>query len=88
MTNSVARLEIDPDRVAHMLRQEAVELLGSGSEVVLDFSAVRRIEANGVAALEELLELTESRSVRIRLESVDTNVYKVLRLVNLSQRFA
>jgi anti-anti-sigma regulatory factor len=83
------RMTIDPERVATMLRQEAVEMVnGAEPNVTLDFSGLRRIDSNAVTALEELAVLAESRSVHITLQSVNTDIYKVLRLLNLTCHFS
>jgi len=50
-----------------------------GGEVV-DFSDVERIDASGVQALERLADQTV-------LRGVNTNVYKVLKLLKLTPRF-
>ena len=46
--------------------QEAIEKVKSGeSEVILDFSSVRRIDTNMVGALEELARLADGKSVKL-----------------------
>jgi ABC-type transporter Mla MlaB component len=83
------RMTIDPQRVAPMLRQEAVEMVnGAERNVTLDFSGLRRIDSTAVTALEELAALADSRSVHITLEAVNTDIYKVLRLLNVTARFS
>ena len=47
---------------------------------VLDFSDVQRIDTSGVQALEKLADQTV-------LRGVNTNVYKVLKLLKLTPRF-
>jgi len=47
---------------------------------VLDFSDVQRIDTSGVQALEKLADQTV-------LRGVNTNVYKVLKLLKLAPRF-
>jgi anti-anti-sigma regulatory factor len=69
--------------------QEAVEKVKSAEgDVVLDFSSVRRIDSSVVTALEELAGMAEGRSVKVVLRAVNVDVYKVLKLLKLSQRFA
>ena len=68
--------------------QEAIEKVKSGeSEVVLDFSSVRRIDTNMVGALEELAGLAGGKSVKVVLRAVNTDVYRVLKQLKLTQRF-
>jgi len=82
-------MTIDPQRVAPMLRQEAVEMVnGAERSVTLDFSGLRKIDSTAVTALEELAALADSRSVHITIQGVNTDIYKVLRLLNLTGRFS
>ena len=68
--------------------QEAIAKVNSGqSEVILDFSSVRRIDTNMVGALEELAGLAGGKSVKVVLRAVNTDVYRVLKQLKLTQRF-
>jgi anti-anti-sigma regulatory factor len=68
--------------------QEAVQKVNAAdSEVVLDFAGVRRIDSNAVKALEQLASLADERSVKVVLHGVNMDVYRVLKLLKLTQRF-
>ena len=68
--------------------QEAIAKVNSGqSEVILDFSSVRRIDTNMVGALEELAGLADGKSVKVVLRAVNTDVYRVFKQLKLTQRF-
>jgi anti-anti-sigma regulatory factor len=68
--------------------QEAVEKVNRGeSEVVLDFSAVRRIDSTEVGALEDLASLAGGKSVTVVLRAVNADVYRVLKMLKLTDRF-
>ena len=68
--------------------QEVVEKVNSGeSEVVLDFSSVLRVDGDALSAIEDLARLADERSVKIVLRAVNSDVYRVLKLMNLTQRF-
>jgi anti-anti-sigma regulatory factor len=68
--------------------QEAISKVNSGqSEVILDFSSVRRIDTNMVGALEELAGLAGGTSAKVVLRAVNTDVYRVLKQLKLTQRF-
>ena len=56
--------------------------------MVLDFSAVRRIDPNAVKALEELAGLADDRSVKVVLRAVNMDIYRVLKLLKLAPRFS
>ena len=68
--------------------QEAIAKVNSGqSEVILDFSSVRRIDTNMVGALEELARLAGSTSAKVVLRAVNTDIYRVLKQLKLTQCF-
>jgi anti-anti-sigma regulatory factor len=68
--------------------QEAVDKLNSGEkDVILDFSSVPRIDGNAVRAIEDLAGLADEKSVKVVLRAVNVDVYRVLKLLKLTQRF-
>jgi anti-anti-sigma regulatory factor len=68
--------------------QEAAEKVNRGeSEVVLDFSSVLRIDADVVGAMEKLAGLADGKPVKVVLRAVNTDVYRVLKLLKLTRRF-
>ena len=68
--------------------QEAIEKVNRGeSQVILDFSSVLRIDASVVGAMEELAGLADGKSVKVVLRAVNTDVYRVLKQLKLTQRF-
>jgi anti-anti-sigma regulatory factor len=79
------RMTID----AEWLDTEAADKVSSAAgEVVLDFSSVLRVDAKTVGSLERLADLADSKSVRVVLRAVRGDVYKVLKLLKLSDRFS
>jgi len=89
MTTNPMCLKIDPERVALGLQQEAMEMVKSAEgELVLDFSSVLRIDSNVAGALEQLAGLADNRSVKVVLRTVNADIYKVLKLLQLAQRFS
>jgi len=86
-TNGVF-LKIDGGRVAESLREVLQKLDSPQGEAVLDFTAVRRVDAAAVQALEDLARVTASRSTKIGLRGVNVEIYKVLKLMNLARRFS
>ena len=88
MTTDAQWIKVDPERVVHTLQQGAVEKVNHAEgEVVLDFSAVPRIDSSVVRALEELAGLADDRSLKVVLRGVNMDIYKVLKLLKLAQRF-
>ena len=89
MTTNPMCLKIDPERVALGLQQEAMEMVKSAEgELVLDFCSVLRIDSNVAGALEQLAGLADNRSVKVVLRAVNADIYKVLKLLQLAQRFS
>jgi anti-anti-sigma factor len=69
--------------------QEAIDRLDTAEgELVLDFSAVQRIDPQALGVLEKLSSCAEKKSVKVVLCGVNIGVYKVLKLVRLDTRFA
>jgi anti-anti-sigma regulatory factor len=55
-----------------------------GSELLLDFGGVSRIDPAGVRSLQRLSAVTASRTVRLTARAVPIDVYKVLKLSGLA----
>jgi len=81
-------LKIDKDCVVSRLN-EAMESLGdSDSELILDFSSVRRVDPSALRAMDKLVSLADDKDVKIGLRGVNVDIYKVLKLVKLASRFS
>ena len=69
--------------------QEAENNLANAEgEVTVDFSAVLRIDASVIQAIEQLADHADDKGVKVAFRGVDVNVYKVLKLVKLAGRFS
>jgi anti-anti-sigma regulatory factor len=80
-------LNIDPTRVVHCVQEASGRLDGAGGELVLDFSAVVRVDPSALTAMETLAAAADAKSVRVGLRGVNVDIYKVLKLVKLAPRF-
>lgn len=80
-------VKIDEERLVDALQETGNRLDGVNSKVVLDFSAVRRIDPSALRALEELAGIADEKAVAVELRGVSVNVYKVLKLAKLAPRF-
>ena len=93
MAGSAMLLKIDEKRAGPSL-QEAGAKLDAGHfhtgarEVFLDFSCVRHVDSVALQALQKVAGIADEKAVRIVLQGVNVDVYKVLKLVNLTQRFS
>ncbi len=85
-TNAVS-LVIDDEHLLHALQQVHKQLETAGGEVVLDLTAVRRIDPGALAAMEQLAAAAQEKSANVALRGVNVDVYKVLKLVKLAPRF-
>ena len=81
-------VEIDGDHVAQSLQEAQAKLENADGEVVLEFSAVRRMNPPALRAIEDFVGAAEEKSVRVALRGVNIDVYKVLKLARMSSRFS
>lgn len=81
-------LVINEEQVVPALQQALDSLDGSQGEAVLEFSSVRRIDSAALRALEEFAQVADEKNIKIVLRGVNVDVYKVLKLVKLAQRFS
>ena len=81
-------VKIDEERIIDSLREACEKLDGAEGELVLDFSSVRRIDPGAVKTMEDLVISAESKAVKIILRGIGVDIYKVLKLVRLTQRLS
>ena len=80
--------KVDGERVAESLQEARENLNSAEGEVLLDFSAVRRIDPRGLHAMEDFADAATAKSIRVALRGVNVDVYKVLKLARLTGRFS
>jgi anti-anti-sigma regulatory factor len=80
--------KIDGERVVTSLDETREKLDGTDGEMILDFSSVWRIDASALRAMEELAAGAEGKGVKLVLRGASTDVYRVLKLMKLAQRFS
>jgi anti-anti-sigma regulatory factor len=73
--------------VAETVQQALTKLSDARGEIVLDFSGVRLVDAQGLHELENLAAKAHAKSVKVVLERVGTDVYKVLKLMKIEGQF-
>ncbi len=88
MAMIAAMLRVDNGRVAQGLEEACQKLEAADGELVLDFSSVARLDPGAVVAFKTLAGMAEEKTVRVVLRGVNVDVYKVLKLVKLSQHFS
>jgi anti-anti-sigma regulatory factor len=80
--------KIAGSQVAEALRQACEQTADAEREVVLDFSAVARMNPDALAVLENLAASAEEKAVKVTLRAVSVDVYRVLKLAKLTSRFS
>ncbi len=79
---------IDEESVVLALQEAGEKLDSAEGEVVLDFSAVRRVDPSAMRAMEAFANTADDKAVKVALRGVNVDVYKVLKLVKLASRFS
>jgi anti-anti-sigma regulatory factor len=80
---------LERDASAGPLIQGALERLDCAQhELLLDFSAVRRIDPAALLGMQQLAAKAQDKSVKVTLRGVNVEVYKVLKLVALATQFS
>lgn len=77
---------IEEGQVTHILADARARLRSADGNLVLDFSAVRRLDTHALSALENLLAMAEQQQAAIALRGVTVEVYRVLKAVCLASR--
>ncbi len=88
MATVAVMFKIDGERLAAALQQASEKLDTANGQLVLDFSAVCRVDPGALARLEELAGMAEGRGVKLALRGVNIEIYKVLKLARLAPRFS
>lgn len=88
MAKDALCLTIEEDRLAHQVEEAASKRDPDDGELILDFSSVRRIDPAALRAMEGLANLTNGKASNIVLRGVSVDVYKVLKLTQLTSRFS
>jgi len=81
-------VEIDGERLVPALQGAMEKLDSAGGELVLDFSAVHRLDPGALGALERLAGIAGDKAVKVVLRGVTVDIYKVLKLAKLAPRFS
>jgi anti-anti-sigma regulatory factor len=88
MATIVPMLRVDGERIAQSIEEVREKLDGADHQLVLDFSAVGRLNPGAVTAMKTLAGTAEGKTVRVVLHGVNVNAYKVLKLADLAKRFS
>lgn len=81
-------LMLDEQHASSALKDAADRLEGERGEVVLDLSAVRRIDSAALLALDQFAEVAHKKGVKVVLRGASVPLYRTLKLVKLARRFS
>jgi len=84
MSTSVVELELGASDVPQNLRELCLRLSDQGGAVILDLSAVSRMDAGAIVAIQEFVRVANDKGVTVELRGVSIHLYKVLKLANLA----
>jgi anti-anti-sigma regulatory factor len=88
MTTTAEIEKVNGENVEQAFDDVRAKLAGTEGGVILDFSGVRRVDHSGLRAIEDLANAADEKSVKISLQGVNVDVYKVLKLARLTARFS
>ena len=86
MTTTAEWLKVDAERMPEVLQDCDSKLDASAGEVLLDFSAVRRVDPAALQALDRLLIRASEKGLPVILRAVNVEIYKVIKLAKLAPR--
>ena len=81
-------LTIDGEQVLDGLRHAREKMETCSGELVLDFSAIQRLQPGAIRELEALVAIADRKKAKLCLRGVNVAIYKVLKLVRLAPRLS
>ena len=88
MAETAEWVKVDTADAIQMLQATGDKLERVNGDVVIDCSAMRRLDSAALRALEELADKADAKAVKLVLRGVNVDVYKVLKLVKLASRLS
>jgi anti-anti-sigma regulatory factor len=88
MVMSIVSLKLNGADLVEALQAAGQKLESMEGDMILDFSSVRRVSPAALSAMSDFADTADERSVNVVLRSVDVDVYRVLKLARLAQRFS
>jgi anti-anti-sigma regulatory factor len=79
-------IKISNEHLARDLQTAREKLEIANGELVLDWASVSRMGADSLAAIATLADTADEKSVRLIFRGVNIDIYRVLKLSNLSGR--
>jgi anti-anti-sigma regulatory factor len=86
-TTASETVVVNGERVAETLKEVCGKLPADAGEVLLDFFLVQTLDPAAIKGLEDLAGTADVLKVKVILRGVNVEIYKVLKLSGLSDRF-
>lgn len=86
-TTACESIVVNGERVAETLKAVCGGLPSNSSDVLLDFFLVQSLDPMAIKELEDLAEAAKLASVKVILRGVNVEIYKVLKLSDLTDKF-
>lgn len=80
-------LKIDGEHPLEGLESAITKLSSGASELVLDFSSVRKLDAAALERLNDIAATASEKNVQIVLRGVTIDVYRVLKTAQIAAEF-
>lgn len=85
---TAAVVAIEEASLIPLLEKAKQNSLNRRGELILDFSAVHRIDAAGLRVLEEFARSAREKELTVILRGVHVDFYKALKLIGLADKFS
>ncbi|MFZ0707835.1 MAG: STAS domain-containing protein [Candidatus Korobacteraceae bacterium] len=88
MVMSIVSLKLNGADLVEALLAAGQKLEEMEGDLILDFSSVSRVTPAALSAISDFADDADERSVRVVLRGVNVDVYRVLKLARLAERFS
>ena len=88
METNAVWVKLDGKGLVQAFEDACAKLARDDAEVLVDLSSVHRIDSGSLRALEDVADAGDGKGTRVVLRGVNIDIYKVLKLMKLSPRFA
>jgi anti-anti-sigma regulatory factor len=88
MVMSIVSLKLNGADLIAALQAASEKLESMEGDMILDFSSVRRIDPAELSAMSDFADTADESAVKVVLRGVNVDVYRVLKLARLTQRFS
>ena len=80
--------KVDDKRTLQILEDACEKVETAENELLVDLSAVLRLDPHAISTLNNLSARANDKNVKVVLRGLSVDIYKVLKLVNLANRFS